>query len=329
MSRNVASRYSGSPNTLDTSSLSNNNIDSLLRSPVSTVGRQRTQTTVQQRDVTAFRDIQPSPQNTDTILRQPRYDNVATTTTTTSNNEYDDNNGSTGLVILSYLTLLTIIIAVIVVIYMDWRRNRREEQLIDSIKRRVDTIKPGDNKTATIGLFDGQTATGAATHDRPIWQMTRDTASQLITPDDHGELIMAYGDDYRKHGVSLIVFIYADWCGACKMHAPEYVKAAQKVARLGNFDHSRKVFLMILNEKEVPSAFAAVVKGYPTILTFDANSDSNLMRQLVRQPNKTFEGDVYSFCESAIKPPPAVEKALLEDMMNSNALAQLGELLKQ
>lgn len=147
-------------------------------------------------------------------------------------------------------------------------------------------------------LFYEKTAIGAATHDRPVWNLTRDAAETLATPDDHGELTMAYADDYRRHGSSLIIFIYGGWCGNCQEAAPEVYKAAQMIVRATNYNRTQKVFVMVMNESEVPPSYGAVVKGFPTVLAFDATDTSNQLREMDRtHGNGELSKDIEMFCK--------------------------------
>lgn len=231
--------------------------------------------------------------------------------------EHNSNRMIAGISILLTGLLLG---AIALLIYL-WYKSRKEEERINKAGKLLQAViqqAANDNGLAimtainkyqppTQDLFFGKTAVGHATHDRPVWYLTRDAAQKMAQPDDHGELIMTYGDDYRRDNVSLMILVYANWCGACQAHAPEVLKAAQQILRVGNYNKTQKLHVMVLNADQVPPSFGAVINAYPTILTFDATNGSNLLRPLERK-NADMSQDIWVFCKRVWKQDVTIEE---------------------
>jgi len=71
-----------------------------------------------------------------------------------------------------------------------------------------------------------------------------------------------FNDLLTKSDVPVLVDFYADWCGPCKMMAPELEKVADEL--------QGKVKILKVNVDRNPQAAAAYgIRGIPTLILFD------------------------------------------------------------
>lgn len=98
------------------------------------------------------------------------------------------------------------------------------------------------------------------------------TAVQCAAEVDEGVLVLTdanFDEELAKHEHLLVEF-YAPWCGHCKQLAPEYAKAAQRLAQNNPPYHLAKVDAT--EQKKLAERFA--IKGFPTLYFYNKGAQS-------------------------------------------------------
>jgi protein disulfide-isomerase A1 len=130
---------------------------------------------------------------------------------------------------------------------------------------------------------------------------------------DEGVIVLTdanFDEELVKYDYLLVEF-YAPWCGHCKQLAPEYAKAAQRLAQNDPPYHLAKVDAT--EQKQVAERFA--IRGFPTLIFFKKG-------QKMEYTGGRTENDIVNWILKKVGPPSnEVTCAALKEKVEASKLA--------